>query len=170
MKDPVRHFRISGILFGACLMGGLGSRYLLQHGGVRGRSGDFPRNSLCTRRDSLYRWRPSRWHRCVSHYVRRRRRHTPSRPAVLRLGLLGRRSLPVRWRLRVSDSSITPGGDCISRGCVRHDHPVVVPRLARPPNKALQRTRNSLIWLTVVVVWRHSVSADSGPLSAGAGR
>jgi hypothetical protein len=39
-----------------------------------------------------------------------------------------------------------------------------------PANKALQRTRNTSAQLTHRAVWRHTVSAGSGPVSAVAGR
>jgi hypothetical protein len=39
-----------------------------------------------------------------------------------------------------------------------------------PPNKALQRTINRSVQLTLVAVWRHTVSAGSDPISAVAGR
>jgi len=37
-------------------------------------------------------------------------------------------------------------------------------------NQALQRTSNSSVQLTAVAVWRHTLVAGSGPVSAVAGR
>ena len=42
--------------------------------------------------------------------------------------------------------------------------------LTPPPNKALQRTSNSSVQLTMVAFWRHTRGAGSGPVSAVAGR
>jgi hypothetical protein len=39
-----------------------------------------------------------------------------------------------------------------------------------PFNKALQRTINSSVQLTLVAVWRHTDSAGLAPVSAVAGR
>jgi hypothetical protein len=39
-----------------------------------------------------------------------------------------------------------------------------------PPNKALQRTSNSFVQLTLVAIWRHTVSIGSDPVSTVAGR
>jgi hypothetical protein len=39
-----------------------------------------------------------------------------------------------------------------------------------PPNKALNRTANSFVQLTLDVIWRHTRSAGSGPVSAVASR
>jgi hypothetical protein len=42
MGNPVRLFGVSGILFGACLMGGLGSLYLLHPDALRDATGISP--------------------------------------------------------------------------------------------------------------------------------
>jgi hypothetical protein len=42
MRSPVRLLGVSGILFGACLMGGLGSAYLLQPDALRDAAGISP--------------------------------------------------------------------------------------------------------------------------------
>ena len=42
MRDPIRFFGIAGLLFGACLTGGLGSLYLLDPGAVREAAGISP--------------------------------------------------------------------------------------------------------------------------------
>ncbi len=42
--------------------------------------------------------------------------------------------------------------------------------IGRTPPKALQRTTNSSLGLTLVAVWRHIVARGSGPVSAVAGR
>ena len=44
MRNPVRLLGISAILFGACLMGGLGSLYLLEPSDVRDALGISPEN------------------------------------------------------------------------------------------------------------------------------
>jgi len=41
--------------------------------------------------------------------------------------------------------------------------------IERPPNKALQRTINSSVQLTLIAVWRHTEGAGPDSVSAVAG-